>query len=137
MPRLTATRYLGLMADAAFVQKIKVGRSNSYVNVAQATMLTRPRLVGCVDPRRANIQLRPGIPWPTRRRPPWHSPPRLAHAPADGQRGAQVRDGDAASLGVRYDRSTPRALDASLCTRPQGSCVFATPNAGLPPWSAT
>jgi Fic family protein len=43
--RLTATKYLDALAGAGFVQKIKVGRSNYYVNVALGAILTRPRLV--------------------------------------------------------------------------------------------
>jgi Fic family protein len=43
--RLTATKYLNALANAGLVQRIKVGRSNYYVNVALSAILTRPRLV--------------------------------------------------------------------------------------------
>ena len=39
--RLTATKYLDALADAGFVQKLKVGRSNYYVNTALNAILTR------------------------------------------------------------------------------------------------
>jgi Fic family protein len=42
--RLTATRYLDALADGGYVQKMKVGRSNYYVNVALNEILTRPDL---------------------------------------------------------------------------------------------
>lgn len=38
--RLTATKYLDALAGAGFVQKVKVGRSNYYVNVALNSILT-------------------------------------------------------------------------------------------------
>ena len=44
--RLTATKYLDMLAAGGFVQKVKVGRSNFYVNVALGAILTRPQLVG-------------------------------------------------------------------------------------------
>jgi Fic family protein len=39
--RLTATKYLEALAGAGFVQKVKVGRSNYYVNVDLNSILTR------------------------------------------------------------------------------------------------
>jgi Fic family protein len=39
--RLTATKYLDALAGAGFVQKVKVGRSNYYINVALNAILTR------------------------------------------------------------------------------------------------
>ena len=42
--RLTATKYLDALAAAGFVQKVKVGRSNYYVNVVLNTILTRAEL---------------------------------------------------------------------------------------------
>jgi Fic family protein len=39
--RLTATKYLEALADAGFVQKVKVGRSNYFVNLALNKILTR------------------------------------------------------------------------------------------------
>lgn len=39
--RLTATKYLDALAGAGFVQKVKVGRSNYYVNVELNAILTR------------------------------------------------------------------------------------------------
>jgi len=39
--RLTATKYLDALAGAGFVQKVKVGRSNYYVNLALNAILTR------------------------------------------------------------------------------------------------
>ena len=39
--RLTATKYLDALAGAGFLQKVKVGRSNYYVNVALNAILTR------------------------------------------------------------------------------------------------
>jgi Fic family protein len=39
--RLTATKYLDALAGAGFVQKVKVGRSNYYVNLALNAVLTR------------------------------------------------------------------------------------------------
>ena len=41
MGRLTATKYLDALAGAGFVQKVKVGRSNYYVNQALNSILTR------------------------------------------------------------------------------------------------
>jgi Fic family protein len=42
--RLTATKYLEALAGAGFVQKVKVGRSNYYVNLALNAVLTREPL---------------------------------------------------------------------------------------------
>ena len=39
--RLTATKYLEELARAGFVQKVKVGRSNYYVNLALNAILTQ------------------------------------------------------------------------------------------------
>ncbi|MCC6242036.1 MAG: Fic family protein, partial [Gemmatimonadaceae bacterium] len=39
--RLTATKYLDALSGAGFVQKVKVGRSNYYINVALNAILTR------------------------------------------------------------------------------------------------
>ncbi|MEO8058912.1 MAG: Fic family protein [Burkholderiales bacterium] len=39
--RLTATKYLDALAGAGFVQKVKVGRSNYYINLALNGVLTR------------------------------------------------------------------------------------------------
>jgi Fic family protein len=39
--RLTATKYLDALAAAGFVQKVKVGRSNYYINVVLNQILTR------------------------------------------------------------------------------------------------
>ena len=39
--RLTATKYLDALAEAGFVRKVKVGRSNYYINEALNTILTR------------------------------------------------------------------------------------------------
>lgn len=39
--RLTATKYLDALAGAGFVQKVKVGRSNYYINVVLNAILTR------------------------------------------------------------------------------------------------
>jgi Fic family protein len=43
--RLTATRYLAALADGGFVKKVKVGRSNYYINLALNEILTRADLV--------------------------------------------------------------------------------------------
>jgi Fic family protein len=43
--RLTATKYLDALAEAGFVQKVKVGRSNYYINLALNAILTRTDLV--------------------------------------------------------------------------------------------
>jgi Fic family protein len=43
--RLTATKYLDALAESGFLQKLKVGRSNYYVNLALNTILTRADLV--------------------------------------------------------------------------------------------
>ena len=43
--RLTATKYLDALAGAGFVQKVKVGRSNYYVNLALNAILTRSGVV--------------------------------------------------------------------------------------------
>lgn len=42
--RLTATKYLDALAGAGFVEKVKVGRSNYYVNVALNAILTRAEM---------------------------------------------------------------------------------------------
>jgi len=39
---LTATKYLEALASAGLVQKVKVGRSNYYINRALNAVLTRP-----------------------------------------------------------------------------------------------
>ncbi|WP_396214533.1 Fic family protein [Gemmatimonas sp.] len=39
--RITATKYLDLLTQAGFVRKVKVGRSNYYINVALNSILTR------------------------------------------------------------------------------------------------
>lgn len=39
--RLTATKYLDALADAALLRKVKVGRTNYYINVALHAILTR------------------------------------------------------------------------------------------------
>ena len=39
--RLTATKYLDALARAGFVQKVKVGRSNYYINLGLNSILTR------------------------------------------------------------------------------------------------
>ena len=44
--RLTAAKYLDSLAAKGFVHKMKVGRSDYFLNVALGTILTRPRLVG-------------------------------------------------------------------------------------------
>ena len=43
--RLTATKYLDALTTEGFVAKIKVGRSNYYINVALNEILTQPELV--------------------------------------------------------------------------------------------
>jgi len=43
--RLTATKYLDALVDGGFVQKLKVGRSNYYINVALNAILTRAEMV--------------------------------------------------------------------------------------------
>ena len=43
--RLTATKYLDALTAEGFVEKIKVGRSNYYINVALNEILTQPDLV--------------------------------------------------------------------------------------------
>jgi Fic family protein len=43
--RLTATKYLDELAKGGFVQKVKVGRSNYYINTALNAILTRPEMV--------------------------------------------------------------------------------------------
>lgn len=48
--RLTATKYLAALAGAGFVQKVKVGRSNYYINVALNEILTRQDVVGVARP---------------------------------------------------------------------------------------
>ena len=39
--RLTATKYLDALTDAELLRKIKVGRTNYYINVALNAILTR------------------------------------------------------------------------------------------------
>lgn len=43
--RLTAMKYLNALDEAGFVRKLKVGRSNYYINVALNTILTRADMV--------------------------------------------------------------------------------------------
>ena len=43
--RLTATKYLDALTASGFVQKVKVGRSNYYINQALNTVLTRAEMV--------------------------------------------------------------------------------------------
>lgn len=43
--RLTATRYLDALTESGFVSKVKVGRSNYYINLALDSILTKPDLV--------------------------------------------------------------------------------------------
>jgi len=43
--RLTATKYLDALTEAGFVQKVKVGRSNYYINLALNAILTRAEMV--------------------------------------------------------------------------------------------
>jgi len=43
--RLTATRYLDALAAGGFVQKVKLGRSNYYINLALNAILTRAEMV--------------------------------------------------------------------------------------------
>ena len=43
--RITATKYLDALAVEGFVRKVKVGRSNYYINLALNTILTRTELV--------------------------------------------------------------------------------------------
>lgn len=40
--RLTATKYLGTLAEAGFVRKVKMGRSNYYINEALHRILVQP-----------------------------------------------------------------------------------------------
>ena len=49
--RLTATKYLDALTAEGFVKKVKVGRSNYYVNVALNTILTRKELVDGAEDR--------------------------------------------------------------------------------------
>ena len=42
--RLTATKYLEALIAGGFVRKLKVGRTNYYVNVALNAILTRPEM---------------------------------------------------------------------------------------------
>ena len=42
--RLTATRYLDLLASSGFVEKRKVGRCNYYINLALNAILTGENL---------------------------------------------------------------------------------------------
>ncbi|MCH9827105.1 MAG: Fic family protein [Gammaproteobacteria bacterium] len=44
--RLTAARYLEALTDSGFLTKIKLGRSNYYVNKALNDILTRPNRIG-------------------------------------------------------------------------------------------
>ena len=48
--RLTATKYLDALARAGFVQKVKVGRSNYYINVALNEILTKQDVVALAQP---------------------------------------------------------------------------------------
>jgi Fic family protein len=43
--RLTATKYLEALVDGGFLQKVKVGRSNYYINLALNAILTRAEMV--------------------------------------------------------------------------------------------
>lgn len=43
--RLTATKYLDALAAGGFVQKVKLGRSNYYINLALNAILTRAEMV--------------------------------------------------------------------------------------------
>ena len=43
--RLTATKYLNALGEAGFVRKVKVGRSNYYINTALSAILTRAEMV--------------------------------------------------------------------------------------------
>lgn len=43
--RITATKYLSSLTEGGFVKKVKVGRSNYYVNLALNAILTRAELV--------------------------------------------------------------------------------------------
>jgi response regulator of citrate/malate metabolism len=43
--RLTATKYLDVLTEGGFVQKVKVGRPNYYVNRALNAILTRAEMV--------------------------------------------------------------------------------------------
>lgn len=45
MSRLTATKYLDALAAGGFVQKVKVGRSKDYINLALNAILTRAEMV--------------------------------------------------------------------------------------------
>ncbi len=49
--RLTATKYLDALASEGFVRKLKVGRSNYYVNVALNSILTRRELIEGAESR--------------------------------------------------------------------------------------
>lgn len=48
--RLTATKYLDALTAEGFVEKIKVGRSNYYINLALNAVLTQPDLVDGAQP---------------------------------------------------------------------------------------
>lgn len=48
--RLTATKYLDALAGAGFVQKVKVGRSNYYINLALNEILTKQDVVELARP---------------------------------------------------------------------------------------
>jgi Fic family protein len=43
--RLTATKYLDALTAGGFVQKVKLGRSNYYINQALNAILTRSEMV--------------------------------------------------------------------------------------------
>lgn len=43
--RLTATKYLNALDEAGFVRKVKIGRSNYYINLALNAILTRQDMV--------------------------------------------------------------------------------------------
>jgi len=43
--RLTATKYLDALTESGFVRKVKVGRSNYYINQALNAILTRAEMV--------------------------------------------------------------------------------------------
>ena len=46
--RLTATKYLDLLAETGFLEKQKVGRTNYYINQALTRILVTPRVIGNV-----------------------------------------------------------------------------------------
>jgi Fic family protein len=43
--RLTATKYLDALSEGNFVRKVRVGRSNYYINLALNAILTRAELM--------------------------------------------------------------------------------------------